>query len=55
MGLETVKDEIISSAKHEQQDLIAEARKQASEITKKTEIKIQEIRGKSDAEDKKNY
>ena len=41
MGLETVKDEIISSAKHQEQDLIAEARKQASGITEKAELKIQ--------------
>jgi len=53
MGLETVKDEIISSAKHQEQDLIAEARNQASEITKKAELKIQEIREKSDTETKR--
>ena len=53
MGLETVKDEILSSAKEQANSLIAEARKEANRITREAEKKIEEMKEKSEAETKK--
>lgn len=53
MGLETVKDEIIRNAKAEQDSLIAEARNEASVITKEVNEKVQEMKEKSNAETKR--
>jgi len=53
MGLEAVKEEIISNAKIEADTLIAEARKEAGKITKEAEKKIEEMKEKSNEEIKK--
>ena len=53
MGLETVKDEILSSAKEQANSLIAEARKEANRIIREVEKKIDGIKEKSEAETKK--
>ncbi len=53
MSLESVKDEILESAKEQASSLIAEARKEASKLTRETEKKIEEMKEKSDAEAKK--
>ena len=53
MGLETVKEDILGSAKKEADAMLAEARKEANRITRESEKKIEEIKEKSDAETKK--
>ena len=53
MGLETVKDEILNSAKEQSNSLIAEARKEANRILRETEKKIEELKEKSESETKK--
>ena len=53
MGLETVKEEILSNAKEQANSLIADARKEANRIIKETEKKIEGVREKNDAETKK--
>ena len=53
MGLETVKDEIINSAKEQSNSSISEARKEANRIIKEAEKKIEGMREKSEAETKK--
>ena len=53
MGLETVKEEILNSAKEQSNSLIAEARKEASRILREAEKKIEEMKDKSEAETKK--
>jgi len=53
MGLETVKEEILSNAKEQSNSLIAEARKEANRITRETEKKMEEMKEKSEAETKK--
>ena len=53
MGLETVKEEILSSAKSQANSLIAEARKEANKIMKEAENKIEEMKEKSEAEAKR--
>ncbi|MBI2660108.1 hypothetical protein HYX07_03010 [Candidatus Woesearchaeota archaeon] len=53
MGLESVKEEILNSAKEQANSLIAEGRKEASRISKETEKKIEELQRKSEEETKK--
>ena len=53
MGLEIVKEEILSSAKSQATALIAEARKEANKIMKEAEKKIEEMKEKSEAETKR--
>lgn len=53
MGLETVKDEILNSAKEHSNSLIAEARKEASRIMKEAEKKAEAAKEKSETETKK--
>ena len=53
MGLETVKEEILNSAKEKSNSLIAEARKEANRIMRETEKKAGEMREKSEAETKR--
>ena len=53
MGLESVKDEILSNAKEQAASLIAEARKEANKIMKAAEIKVEQIKEKSEAETKR--
>lgn len=53
MGLETVKEEILNSAKEQSNSLIAEARKGANRITNEAEKKIEALKEKSEAETKK--
>ena len=53
MGLETVKEEILRSAKEQSNSLAAEARKEANRIMKESEIKIEEIKEKNDAQTKR--
>lgn len=53
MGLETVKEEILNSAKEQSNSLIAEARKEANRIMKETENKIELIKEKSETETKR--
>lgn len=55
MGLETVKEEILNSAKEQANSLIAEARKEASRIAKETEKKIEDLQAKSESETKKAF
>lgn len=52
MGLETVKEEIIRSAKEQADSLIAEARVESNRITKETEEKVKEMKEKSELETK---
>lgn len=47
MGLETVKEEIVRTAKEQETVLVAEARKEAGKIMKEAEKKVEEIREKS--------
>ena len=54
MGLETVKEEIIGSAKSQADALIKEARAEAAKIRKEAEKKTQELEEKSSAEAKKS-
>lgn len=53
MGLETVKEEILNSAKEQSSSMLSEARKEANRILRETEKKIEEFRVKSDADAKK--
>ncbi|MDP3765768.1 MAG: V-type ATP synthase subunit E family protein [Nanoarchaeota archaeon] len=53
MGLETVKEEILNSAKEQSNSLIAEARGEANRIMKESETKIETMKEKSDAETKR--
>ena len=53
MGLEVVKEEIISSAKEQANSLLAEARKEANKIMKEAEKEVEVIKEKSEAETKK--
>lgn len=53
MGLETVKEEILNSAKEQSASIIGEARKEASKIMKDAEKKAEEMQEKTDAETKK--
>lgn len=53
MGLETVKEEILNSAKEQASSLIESARKEASRISKETERKIEELQRKSEEETRK--
>lgn len=53
MGLETVKEEILNSAKEQSNSLIVEARKEANRIMKEAEKKIEEMREKSESETKR--
>jgi V/A-type H+/Na+-transporting ATPase subunit E len=48
MGLETVKGEVISNARNQEKALLAEASKEASEITKKAEGKLRQIKEQGD-------
>ena len=53
MGLETVKEEILNTAKEQSISLIAEARKEASRIMKEAEKEIEKMKEKSDSEVKR--
>ena len=53
MGLETVKEEILSSSKEQANSLVAEARKESSRIMRETEKRIEAMKEKSEAETKK--
>ena len=53
MGLETVKEEIISNARNQERALLADARKEASEIIKKAEIRLEEIEEQSNVDAKR--
>jgi V/A-type H+-transporting ATPase subunit E len=53
MGLEAVKEEVIRSAKAQEESLIAEARKETIKVMDEAEKKIAEIKEKSDAETKR--
>lgn len=53
MGLEAVKEEIISSAKEQSNSVIAEARKEASRMMKDAEKRIEELKEKSEEETRK--
>jgi V/A-type H+-transporting ATPase subunit E len=53
MGLEEVKEEIISSAKQQEESLLAEAREQAKKITARAEKEISGIKENSNAEIKR--
>ena len=53
MGLEAIKEEILSNAKEQANSSIAEARKEANRIMKEAERKIEEMKEKSDIEIKK--
>ena len=54
MGLETVKEDIIRSAKEQESALLAEARKEAARIMKEAEAKVKEMEDKALAETKKS-
>jgi len=53
MGLEAVREEIIRSARKQEEELLAEARGQARKILDEAEKKSWELKEKSDAEAKK--
>lgn len=53
MGLETVKEEILNSAKEQANSLIAEARKEANRTAKEAEKKIEGMQQKTDADAKR--
>jgi len=53
MGLETVKEEVIRSAKSQEQSLIAEARKETVRLMNEAEKKIAEMKQKSNVETKR--
>ena len=53
MGLEAVKEEILSTAKEQANSLIAEARKEANRIMKEADKAIEAMKEKSEAETKK--
>ena len=52
MGLESVKEEILESAKAQASSLIAQARKEADRLMKEAEAKCEEIREKTEAQAK---
>jgi V/A-type H+-transporting ATPase subunit E len=54
MGLETVKDEILNSAKSQASAMTAEARKEANRIASEAEKKAEEIKAKNEAEAKRS-
>ena len=53
MGLESVKDEILNSAKSQANAMLAEARKEANRIAAEAEKRIEEMKAKSEAESKR--
>ena len=53
MGLETVKEEILSNAREQSNSITAEARKEAGGITREAERRMEEMKEKSEAETKK--
>ena len=53
MGLDSVKEEVIRSAKEQFNSMLAEARKEAGRIMKEAEARAEEMKAKSDAETKK--
>ena len=53
MGLEAVKEEILSSAKEQSNSLIAEARKEGNRVMMEAEKKIEVMKEKSEAETKR--
>lgn len=53
MGLETVKEEILNSAREQSNSLVAEARKEAGRMLREAEKNVEEMREKSDAETKR--
>ena len=53
MGLETVKEEILSNSKEQSNSIIAEARKEANRIMREAEKKIEEMKERSEAETKR--
>ena len=53
MGLETVKEEILSNAREQSNSITAEARREASRITREAERKMEDMKEKSEAETKK--
>jgi len=53
MGLEIVKEEILSNAKEQSNSIIAEARKEANRIVREAENKIEEMKVKSEADIKR--
>lgn len=55
MGLETVKEEIISNAKARAASIVQEVRKEAHRITKETESRIEKMKQDKEAETKKLF
>lgn len=53
MGLETVKEEVIRSAKEQESAILAEARKEASRIMKEAEARVKEMEEAGEAKSKK--
>lgn len=53
MGLETVKEEILSNAKEQSNSITAEARKEANRIMREAEKKIEEMKAKGEAQTKR--
>ena len=53
MGLEAVKEEVIRAAKEQETAMIAEARKEASKLTREAEKKAEDAKQKSEEETKK--
>ena len=53
MGLEAVKEEVIRTAKTQEESLIAEARKETIKIIDEAEKKVAEVKEESDAETKR--
>src|SRR3989344_5441071 len=53
MTLESVKDEILNSAKSQASAMTAEARKEANRIATEAEKKIEEMKSKSESEAKR--
>src|SRR3989344_3301557 len=53
MGLESVKEEVIRSAKEQAGSMLAEARKEAAKLMKEAEAKAEEMKAKSEAGTKK--
>ena len=53
MSLESVKDEILNTAKSQANAMLAEARKEANRITTEAEKKIEEMKAKGEAEIKR--
>ena len=53
MGLETVREEILNSAKEKSNSMIAEARREANRITREAEKKSEEMKEKNESDTKK--